>query len=99
MTMVRMIVSRELLDACMERAGITTYEKLSKATEDTDNYVSRRTIYDMLDSDRWSSKNVHSLADAMHCNPNDFVVLRMLIPAKENSGKAEAPTVLEFSYN
>lgn len=97
MTAVRMIVSRELLDACMDRAGISNYEKLSEATKDTENYVSRRTIYEMIDSDKWSSKNVHSLAEAMHCNPNEFVVLRMMMP-HDDAGKALAPVAADFVY-
>lgn len=70
----------------MRNAGITTFNELGEATNK--HGLSQRTLYDVLNSQDWSTKQVYALCEVLGCNPIDILSFDM---KRLDAGKAEAP--------
>ena len=71
----------------MRKAGIGTLNELGEATGA--HGLSQRTLYDVLNSQDWSTKQVYALCEVLGCNPIDILSFDM---KRLDAGKAEAPS-------
>lgn len=71
----------------MRVAGIATFNELGEATNK--HGLSQRTLYDVLNSQDWSTKQVYALCEVLGCKPTDILSFDM---KRLDAGKAEAPS-------
>lgn len=71
----------------MRKANIGTFNELGEATNKYG--LSQRTLYDVLNSQDWSTKQVYALCEVLGCNPMDILSFDM---KRLDAGKAEAPS-------
>lgn len=71
----------------MRKANIATFNELGEATNK--HGLSQRTLYDVLNSQDWSTKQVYALCEVLGCNPIDILSFDM---KRLETGKAEAPS-------
>lgn len=86
----RIVIDKAKVRERMDILGISSYRELAEETQKSgDDAVSERSLYNIVGSDKWHSKMLYALADALDCSPLD------LLSATINQGKAIAPVELD----
>lgn len=80
-------IDKEKVQDQMRSAGIATLNELGAATNK--HGLSQRTLYDVLNSQDWSTKQLYALCEVLGCNPVDLLSFDM---KRLDAGKAEAPS-------
>jgi len=86
----RIMIDKQKVRERMDILGITSYRDLAESTQKLgDDVVSERSLYNIIGSDKFHTKMLYALADALECSPLD------LLSATVDQGKAIAPVELD----
>ena len=88
--MLWMRIDKKKVAERRDKVGITTWNELGEKT--TPRGLSTRTLYDILDSQDWSTKQVYALCEILECTPVDILAFDMKTTEVDNKGKALAPS-------
>lgn len=84
----RIMIDRQKVKERMDMLGLSSYRSLAEITQNLgDDAISERSLYNIIGNDKWHSKMLYALAEALDCSPLDL--LTAVIDADQ--GKAHAP--------
>lgn len=93
--MLYLRIDKEKVYRKMREKGIEAWNDLGDLTRSEG--LSTRSMYDVMDSQDWSTKQLYALCKVLECNPVDILSIDM---GRGNSQKKqEAPSEPRISFN